>query len=101
MPVAHITTREHGDTLVWAAARDHGDVQGLCRTGPVLHWLWHSRELAPPLTSGSIQESQPCAWPGQHSGAGCGGRGVSELGPVGVSMGALAPPLVYSGAVWV
>jgi hypothetical protein len=31
-------------TLVWAVSWHHFDVQGLCRTGPTLHWLQYLRE---------------------------------------------------------
>jgi hypothetical protein len=39
MSMAHITTREHGDSLVRAAFGDYVDVQGLCRTDPAPHWM--------------------------------------------------------------
>ena len=35
--VTHITAREPSKSLVRAAAEDHMDVQGLCRTGPTPH----------------------------------------------------------------
>ena len=50
MSMAHITTKGHMATsLVWAAAGDHVDVQGLHRAGPASHWLQHSKELPIPL----------------------------------------------------
>lgn len=37
MSVAHITTKDHMDALVWAVSWDCIDVQGLCRTGSTPH----------------------------------------------------------------
>lgn len=36
--------------LVWAAAWVCTDVQGLYKTDPIPHWLWHCGELALDLT---------------------------------------------------
>lgn len=76
MSKLHITTRDHGNSLVLATAGDHVDAQGLRRTGPVPYWLWQSGEVAPPLTSESSAESRPCAAAGQRIGAGSGNRGA-------------------------
>jgi hypothetical protein len=79
--VAHITTKDHANALVWPVSWDHIDVQGLCRAGSTPQWLWHVGELALPLTGCSTLESQPCTSPGQHSGADPGGRGKGEPAP--------------------
>jgi hypothetical protein len=68
-----------GMSLVGAATGDHMDVQGLCRTIPTPHWLWHSRELVPSLTRDSTQESALHAFPRQYTGPGPGGGGMGEL----------------------
>lgn len=52
--MVHVITRDQGKALVWEAAWDHIDVQGLCRTVPTPHWLWHLGELAPTLASGRV-----------------------------------------------
>lgn len=57
MSMAHITTREHGDVLGPGSHWYHLDVQGLCRTGPTLHWLCHSGELASHLTCDSTRKA--------------------------------------------
>lgn len=46
-----------GMPLVWAAAGDHLDIQGLYTTGPISHPWQH------------LGESRPCTRPRQHSGA--------------------------------
>lgn len=77
--VAHITTKDYGDALVWAVTWDHIDIQGLCRAGSTPHWLWHAGELAPPLTGcNTLECSHPSTSPGQQSGADPGGRGKDE-----------------------
>lgn len=61
-----------GTSLFRTAVRtmlDH--VQRMCRTGPAPHWLGHSGELAPSLTSSIIQ----------HSGVGLGSCDVGEPVP--------------------
>jgi hypothetical protein len=61
--MVHIATRKHGDIPGWAAAGEHMDVQGLCRTGPALHWMRCSAELVLPLTGSSTRKSRLCALP--------------------------------------
>lgn len=39
MFMAHITTREHGLSLVRTSTGDRVDIQGLCITGPIFHWI--------------------------------------------------------------
>lgn len=56
MSVAPITTREHGDIPSYGSHGDHTYVQGLCRTGPASHWLWHFGDLT---TSHQSQYSDP------------------------------------------
>lgn len=46
MSMGHITTKDGGTSLVWAATRDHVDVQGLYRVGLALHSLLHSAKCA-------------------------------------------------------
>lgn len=81
MSIVHITKREHGASMVRAAARDHVEVQGLCITGPAPHCLRASGELVPSLTGSSTQESGTCTSPKQHLRAGPGGRDVDEPTP--------------------
>lgn len=51
---------------VWAAAWDQVDVQRLCRTGLESHWLSHTGELAPSLTSYSTgEQALNLAWAAQ------------------------------------
>lgn len=70
MSVAHIITREH----------DHVDAKGLGRTGSAPYCLWHSEDLAPPLslsTAMALRRVRSCTLPRCHSGAGSVG-GVWE-----------------------
>ena len=55
------------------------------------------QELSEPLTSCSSLESGPCPSPGQHSGAGPGGVGVSA--PT-AALGGLAPAVPKSSPWW-
>lgn len=50
MAKLHITMIEWGDIPGSTAARNYTDIQGLCRSGPTHHYLWHSGDLAPSLT---------------------------------------------------
>lgn len=59
LSMVHITKREHGASMVRAAARDHVEVQGLCITGPAPHWLRASGELVPSLTQQHSGEWDP------------------------------------------
>lgn len=62
MSVAHITTRDHGDSLVGAAARDHVDIQRLCMAS---HWMQHSEELALSLSLlAELERAGPVPCPG-------------------------------------
>jgi hypothetical protein len=65
MPMTHVTTKGHVDVLTQAASWDHIYVQGMCRAAP-----WPSAALG---------RVGPCTSPGQHSRAGPGGIGKSEL----------------------
>ena len=42
--VAHISTRDYGPPLLWAATWEHVDVQWQCRIDPTPHRLLHSVE---------------------------------------------------------
>lgn len=78
---ASMTMQQQGVDVLWlilppesmgtSLVGDQVDVQGLGRTGPAPHWLWHSEELVPPLTS--------CTWPRRDCGAEPGGWGVGVL----------------------
>lgn len=50
--------------LVEATAGDHVDVQGLCITGPIPHWMWLSGELAPSLIMASLGRAGAMPHPG-------------------------------------
>ena len=60
MSKVHITNREHGDVpgSHWGPLV----VQGLCRTGPAPHCIWHSGEITPFLTSSNIGRVGPEPW---------------------------------------
>lgn len=84
MSVVHITTREHGVSLVWEDTRNHVDVQGLCITA-------HSSLDVPLQKAGST--TCPSI---QYSRAGHSVNGVGKL-PKGVNVEKLTPPLVCHG----
>lgn len=59
---------------------DNVDVQGLCRAGPISHWLQHSGKLAGcALTGYSTWESGPGTLLRQHSRADSGVGSEGEL----------------------
>jgi hypothetical protein len=46
-------------SLTETAIGDHMDVQGLCITSPIPHWIRHSGELATSLTSIALWRIDP------------------------------------------
>lgn len=56
--LAHITSREHGASLVRATTGDHMNVLGLCRAGLAPHCLQCTRELTPHPSCSSILEGR-------------------------------------------
>lgn len=99
--VAHVTTRDHGDSPARVAGGDYMNVQDLGRTGAPPHWLWRSGKVAPSFTGSSTQESEPCASTSLQSGSSHSGMGVGDPAPTAFSMGKLTPLLVYCGVVGV
>lgn len=64
-------------SLTETAIGDHMDVQGLCITSPIPHWIRHSGELATSLTSSSTLENRSSLT--SHSGASFGVRDVGMV----------------------
>lgn len=67
MCMTHIATKCM--SLVWAAAWDPVDVQGLWEADSDPHCLLHSGKVAQLLSRFSTQRSRPCPLPGYHSRA--------------------------------
>lgn len=62
MSVALITSREYGAVPGRVSFQRPPGYQGLCRTGPISHWMQCCGELVPSITGGGgpTQESRPC-----------------------------------------
>lgn len=93
--LAHITIRGHGDILVKATARDHMDVQGLCRPDPALSAEpWRAGSISQ-LRQHSTRKALFLSQAAQRSWPWCQGCGWSS--PKGLSVRELTLPLICHG----